>query len=106
MDRLNLVAVAEVRRNLPGEHGWESAGHSLLEVADHNLVAAPAHSLDEEAAVHSPIRVAGVRNLAASLLAVAWVDADPLSNLSWLRLGYYENDAVASFNSNTSYSLY
>lgn len=38
MDPLNIVAVAEMRRNLPGGHGRELADRSLLEFADHNLL--------------------------------------------------------------------
>lgn len=54
-----------MRRNLPGEGRSKSAVHSLLEVGDHNLVATPAHSLGEEAAVHNPVGQVSVRNLAS-----------------------------------------
>lgn len=63
---LSIVAGAEeVHRSQPVEDGWKAAVHSLLEVADHNLVAAPAHSL--AAAVHSHVGEVAARNLAADL---------------------------------------
>lgn len=62
-----MAVVEEVHRTLPEEDGWKAAVHSLPEVADHNPVAAPAHSLAEEVAVHIPAGEVGVRNLAAEL---------------------------------------
>lgn len=64
--QLNGVAEVEEHRSLPGEDGWKPAVHSLLEVADHNLVAALAHSLAE--AVHNPVGEVGIRNLAEELV--------------------------------------